>query len=418
MPIPTFVSPGAAVADTLTQILTQRKLDARQALLDQMEQQKLNDEKAYRDRQIAIQEAENQRAADEFTRKTNEEWATSNLIAGQDLTDDQIAELNKRGMGTRVRTQTLPDEAEHELGQGDLAPRAPARTYAGSPAYQQQKAYLDQFSSNLPNMTPERKNALQSYMALTGKLPDDVVESALGMGKPVQANGQYLRLTRNNQLIPTGISTGKAGNEVLRDFEPTTDKHGSGHSGYLNGEYVTFYDDGTVKRYPAGFSPTEGKETDETRQIMGDDKLYPAVTAAQAAFAADPDDIEKRNKVWAAAQAWLPSVKLRDDTRLAINEIANLPPEGIAGMTIDQVITLLDNAHNDADAKQKGLPGMIDDKGNITYAGKTTGLPAKVKEELRIILPYVMPMRGNTAPAPGVMGTRRGDVWKFFGIGG
>lgn len=161
------MTPGSAVAGQLQQILTSKRLEARQAMIDEMNRRNTESEIAYRD-ENAKSLAENRAAQAQLrTSQANKEFLGElgdNPTNLDPVTAAKLAKIAPNRLQTTPAGSTLPSKVAPAAGLmvGAGAPSTPlpsemtdspavdrpaTNTYTGSPAYQKSKAITDQLTS-------------------------------------------------------------------------------------------------------------------------------------------------------------------------------------------------------------------------------------------------------------------------------
>jgi hypothetical protein len=141
---------GSGAADALNEILTQRKLEARQAFLDQLNAQNVQSEMEYR-HQNALSLAEQREAHAQLMRQQAGENLIKNFGMGQNVTDDTYNQAKKLGVESSFSAPqaSMGPDFQGPMPEGQTPDATPAK-FIGSPQDQRnaeilkrQRALLD-----------------------------------------------------------------------------------------------------------------------------------------------------------------------------------------------------------------------------------------------------------------------------------
>jgi hypothetical protein len=245
-----FVSPGYAVADQLQQILAQRRLDARQAMLDKITQQKADTEQQNIQSEIQARKEEadwrrantaslaTERAAREADIRAQEIQRRGGVLTmGQPVApgDEKFFQENAPSLLNPAQPGTAP------LGPDEQGPSLPASptTFVGLPAQQEKakKDYDEQVNRrfldvtlNDPSLTPQQKlfkilpryashdpsSVLEKLASQENLVPLPVLDENTGKfspavdtsGKPIlgKPGERPLQISRRPEHFPTQIN--------------------------------------------------------------------------------------------------------------------------------------------------------------------------------------------------------------------
>jgi len=185
-----YTSPGYAVAGTLDQILTQRKAEARQAMLDSLNQQNVQSEIRSRDENTqGLTQQRAERAAEYKAQAAKLRMAgiAPGSVSGGDvdfLKENAPSSLTQTGGATLPSTSLI---GASELPGGDTSGQGAASvenvpskpdasipitsTYAGIPEYQQKKKWQDAVN-DLANDPSFNDPAIQKLLKMEAISPD------------------------------------------------------------------------------------------------------------------------------------------------------------------------------------------------------------------------------------------------------
>lgn len=247
------MTPGSAVADTLQELLTRRKAEARQAMLDQIAEQQRRADENYRAEQLKIQQAVNARDEAAAARAVNEEARRAQeFTLNQQINQDNLfgqrlgrlrggtdlSEIPDTDFRNRIVREGLAENIQPFGPTEEGGTPAPRQLYRGSPDFQQEqeeRQRLIDFRDTVdPQQNPELLQVIDALIGGASGIPTEL------LGAPPET----FTVAADGTITRSPIRMGRNANVIQLPQVPRSEQDQLWQITYPNGDTQSHYGKG------------------------------------------------------------------------------------------------------------------------------------------------------------------------------